>query len=174
MSIRPVKRLIKAKPTLEGAGVRLQRAFGFGDPKEFDPFLLFDDFRNERPEDYLAGFPWHPHRGIETITYVLSGTVDHADSLGNEGALGAGDVQWMTAGSGIIHSEMPEMIEGRMRGFQLWVNLPARHKMVPPSYQDIPAEQIVRTETSFGSIRIIAGAVVQTSLPQRFKSRSFH
>ena len=107
MSIRPVKRSIKAKPTIEGAGVRLRRAFGFGDTTEFDPFLLLDDFRNERPEDYLAGFPWHPHRGIETITYVLAGNVDHGDSLGNRGTIGAGDVQWMTAGSGIIHQEMP-------------------------------------------------------------------
>src|SRR6476659_3521592 len=108
MSIRPVKRLIQAKPTLEGAGVHLRRAFGFGNTSEFDPFLLLDDFRNDIPEDYLAGFPWHPHRGIETITYVLAGTVEHADSLGNAGAIAAGDVQWMTAGRGIIHQEMPE------------------------------------------------------------------
>jgi redox-sensitive bicupin YhaK (pirin superfamily) len=108
MSIRPVKRVVQAQPTLEGAGVRLRRAFGFGDTDEFDPFLLLDDFRNENPEDYLAGFPWHPHRGIETITYVLAGTVDHGDSLGNRGSLGAGDVQWMTAGSGILHQEMPK------------------------------------------------------------------
>src|SRR5438093_1438042 len=107
MSIRPIKRIVQSQPTIEGAGVRLRRAFGFGDTKEFDPFLLFDDFRNENPEDYLAGFPWHPHRGIETITYVLAGTVNHGDSLGNKGALGAGDVQWMTAGSGILHQEMP-------------------------------------------------------------------
>src|SRR5262249_32689729 len=119
MSIRPVKRIAQSKPTTEGAGVRLRRAFGFGDPSELDPFLLFDDFRNERPEDYLAGFPWHPHRGIETITYVLAGTVNHGDSLGNRGSLGAGDVQWMTAGSGIMHQEMPKGDPtGRMHGFQ--------------------------------------------------------
>ena len=108
MSIRPVKRLVKSKPTLEGAGVQLRRAFGFGTTEEFDPFLLLDDFRNEIPDEYLAGFPWHPHRGIETITYVLAGTVEHGDSLGNRGAIGAGDMQWMTAGSGIIHQEMPK------------------------------------------------------------------
>src|SRR5438094_7508666 len=120
MSVRPVKDVLRTTPTLEGAGVKLQRAFGFGDTTEFDPFLLFDDFRNENPEDYLAGFPWHPHRGIETITYVLAGTVNHGDSLGNKGALGAGDVQWMTAGSGILHQEMPRGDpHGRMHGFQL-------------------------------------------------------
>ena len=108
MSVRPVKEIVHAKPTIEGAGVKLQRAFGFGNTTEFDPFLLFDDFRNENPSDYLAGFPWHPHRGIETITYVLAGTVEHGDSLGNRGSLGAGDVQWMTAGSGIMHQEMPK------------------------------------------------------------------
>ena len=108
MSIRPVKKIIQSKPTMEGAGVHLRRAFGFGDTKEFDPFLLLDDFRNDIPEDYLAGFPWHPHRGIETITYVLAGTVEHGDSMGNRGAIAAGDVQWMTAGSGIIHQEMPK------------------------------------------------------------------
>ena len=125
MSIRPVKRIVQSKPTMEGAGVKLRRAFGFGDTSEFDPFLLFDDFRNERPDDYLAGFPWHPHRGIETITYVLAGTVEHGDSLGNRGTLGAGDVQWMTAGSGILHQEMPQGDpQGRMHGFQLWANLP--------------------------------------------------
>ena len=112
MSIRAVKKVVPSKPTLEGAGVKLRRAFGFGDTTDYDPFLLFDDFRNDRPEDYLAGFPWHPHRGIETITYVLAGTVEHGDSLGNRGSLGAGDIQWMTAGSGILHQEMPQ---GRSR-----------------------------------------------------------
>ena len=130
MSIRPVKRLIKSKPTMEGAGVHLRRAFGFGNTTDFDPFLLLDDFRNDVPEDYLAGFPWHPHRGIETITYVLAGTVEHADSMGNRGAIAAGDVQWMTAGSGIIHQEMPKGDPaGRMHGFQLWANLPSSLKM---------------------------------------------
>ena len=128
MSIRPVKRLTKSQLAMEGAGVRLRRAFGFGDTTEVDPFLLFDDFRGDRPDDYLAGFPWHPHRGIETITYVLAGNVDHGDSLGNSGTIGAGDVQWMTAGSGIIHQEMPRGdASGRMGGFQLWANLPAAH-----------------------------------------------
>src|SRR5262249_35475953 len=143
MSIRPVKRIVTARPTIEGAGVKLQRAFGFGDTTDFDPFLLFDDFRNDRPADYLAGFPWHPHRGIETITYVLAGDVSHADSLGNRGTLGAGDVQWMTAGSGILHQEMPHGDpSGRMHGFQLWSNLPSSLKMTAPRYQDISARDI--------------------------------
>ena len=143
MSIRPVKRIVQSKPTIEGAGVKLRRAFGFGDTTEFDPFLLLDDFRNDRPDDYLAGFPWHPHRGIETITYVLAGTVEHGDSLGNRGTLGAGDVQWMTAGSGILHQEMPQGDEqGRMHGFQLWANLPSSLKMTAPRYQDVKAAEI--------------------------------
>jgi len=143
MSIRPVKRIIESRPTMEGAGVKLRRAFGFGETSEFDPFLLFDDFRNDRPDDYRAGFPWHPHRGIETITYVLAGTVDHGDSLGNRGKLGAGDVQWMTAGSGILHQEMPQGDQhGRMHGFQLWANLPSSLKMTTPRYQDIKAAEI--------------------------------
>src|SRR5580704_17306340 len=143
MSIRQIKRVIKSKPTLEGAGVKLNRAFGFGTTDEFDPFLLLDDFRNDRPEDYLAGFPWHPHRGIETITYVLAGTVEHGDSLGNRGRLGAGDILWMTAGSGILHQEMPQGdARGRMHGFQLWANLPSRLKMTAPRYQDIPGIEI--------------------------------
>src|SRR6266704_2527721 len=143
MSIRPVKRLIKAKPTMEGAGVHLRRAFGFGNTTEFDPFLLLDDFRNDNPDAYLAGFPWHPHRGIETITYVLAGTVEHGDSLGNRGRMGAGDVQWMTAGRGILHQEMPKGDDqGKMHGFQLWSNLPSSLKMTAPRYQDVPAKQI--------------------------------
>ncbi len=143
MSIRPVKRLIKSKPTLEGAGVHLRRAFGFGNTSDFDPFLLLDDFRNDVPEDYLAGFPWHPHRGIETITYVLAGTVEHGDSMGNRGAIAAGDVQWMTAGSGIIHQEMPKGDQaGRMHGFQLWANLPSSLKMTAPRYQEVKAPDI--------------------------------
>ena len=143
MSLRAVKQMLETKPTLEGAGVKLQRAFGFGKTQEFDPFLLLDDFRNENPADYLAGFPWHPHRGIETITYVLAGEVEHGDSLGNKGKMGAGDVQWMTAGSGILHQEMPHGDKhGRMHGFQLWANLPAALKMTDPRYQDIPASAI--------------------------------
>ena len=143
MAIRPVKRLVKAKPTIEGAGVRLRRAFGFGATADYDPFLLLDDFRNERPEDYLAGFPWHPHRGIETITYVLAGTVEHGDSMGNRGSIGAGDIQWMTAGRGILHQEMPTGdADGRMHGFQLWANLPSSLKMTAPRYQDVKAADV--------------------------------
>ena len=143
MPVRSVISTSKAKPTIEGAGVNLHRAFGFYDPEKFDPFLLFDDFRNDNPADYHAGFPWHPHRGIETITYVLNGTVDHADSLGNSGTLGAGSVQWMTAGSGILHQEMPKGDQiGKMHGFQLWANLPSSLKMTAPRYQDIAGTDI--------------------------------
>jgi hypothetical protein len=159
MSIRPVKRIIQSKPTIEGAGVKLRRAFGFGDTGELDPFLLFDDFRNDRPDDYRAGFPWHPHRGIETITYVLAGTVEHGDSLGNRGTLGAGDVQWMTAGSGILHQEMPQGDpQGRMHGFQLWANLPAALKMTAPRYQDIAAADVPNIVDDDGTrVRVICG-----------------
>ena len=161
MSIRPIKQIIKAKPTTEGAGVQLRRAFGFGRTEEFDPFLLLDDFRNDNPADYLAGFPWHPHRGIETITYVLSGTVDHGDSLGNKGSIGAGDVQWMTAGSGIIHQEMPQGdSQGRMRGFQLWANLPSSLKMTGPRYQDIRSADIPEVVDDDGTkVRVVCGNV---------------
>ena len=160
MSIRPVKRVVQSKPTLEGAGVKLRRAFGFGNTTEFDPFLLLDDFRNENPDDYLAGFPWHPHRGIETITYVLAGTVSHGDSLGNRGSLGAGDVQWMTAGSGILHQEMPQGdTDGRMHGFQLWANLPSSLKMTAPRYQDVSAPEIPEVVDDDGtSVRVICGS----------------
>jgi quercetin 2,3-dioxygenase len=159
MSIRPVKRIVQSKPAIEGAGVKLRRAFGFGDTSETDPFLLFDDFRNDRPEDYRAGFPWHPHRGIETVTYVLVGTVEHGDSLGNRGKLGAGDVQWMTAGSGILHQEMPQGDrQGRMHGFQLWANLPAALKMTAPRYQDIPAAEVpVITDDDGTVVRVVSG-----------------
>jgi len=159
MSIRPVNRIVQSKPTIEGAGVKLRRAFGFGDTGELDPFLLLDDFRNDRPDDYRAGFPWHPHRGIETITYVLAGSVDHGDSLGNSGTLGAGDVQWMTAGSGILHQEMPQGDSaGRMHGFQLWANLPASLKMTAPRYQDIAAAAVPQIVDDDGTcVRIICG-----------------
>ena len=159
MSIRPVKKLLTAKPTLEGAGVHLRRAFGFGQTSDYDPFLLLDDFRNDRPDDYRAGFPWHPHRGIETITYVLAGTVDHGDSLGNRGKLGAGHVQWMTAGSGILHQEMPQGdTQGRMHGFQLWANLPSSLKMTAPRYQDIKAAEIAEIVDDDGTrVRVICG-----------------
>ncbi len=159
MSIRPVKRIIEATPTMEGAGVHLRRAFGFGDTDETDPFLLFDDFRNDEPEKFQAGFPWHPHRGIETITYVLAGTVDHGDSLGNAGSLGAGDVQWMTAGSGIMHQEMPRGdASGRMHGFQLWANLPSSLKMTAPRYQDVKAAEIPEVIDDDGTVvRVVCG-----------------
>jgi redox-sensitive bicupin YhaK (pirin superfamily) len=159
MSIRPVKRIVTSQPTLEGAGVKLRRAFGFGATSEFDPFLLLDDFRNDNPADYLAGFPWHPHRGIETITYVLAGSVEHGDSLGNKGKMGPGDVQWMTAGSGILHQEMPQGdAKGRMHGFQLWANLPAALKMTAPRYQDIPAAAFEEVVDDDGTrVKVICG-----------------
>ncbi len=159
MSIRPAIATSVAQPKLEGAGVRLHRAFGFQEPQKHDPFLLFDDFRNEFPESYEAGFPWHPHRGIETITYVLSGSVDHKDSLGNSGTLGAGDVQWMTAGSGIMHQEMPSgNLQGQMHGFQLWANLPGSIKMTSPRYQDVKGKEIPEITDDDGTIvRVITG-----------------
>ena len=159
MSLRPIMSTDKATPVLEGAGVHLHRAFGFHDPQAHDPFLLFDDFRNELPEAYAGGFPWHPHRGIETITYVLSGTVEHSDSLGNTGILGAGDVQWMTAGSGIMHQEMPiGNTKGQMHGFQLWANLPSSLKMTAPRYQDIEAKEIPEIIDDDGTrVRVITG-----------------
>ena len=159
MSIRPVKQLIQAVPTVEGACVKLQRAFGFGQTDDFDPFLLFDDFRNERPADYLAGFPWHPHRGIETITYVLAGSVSHADSLGSQWKMSVGDVQWMTAGSGILHQEMPHGDpNGRMHGFQLWANLPSRLKMTTPRYQDVVSKDIPEiTDDDGTTVRVVCG-----------------
>ncbi len=160
MSIRPIKSITPAQPTIEGAGVKLRRAFGFGNTTEFDPFLLFDDFRNESPEDFLAGFPWHPHRGIETITYVLAGTVNHGDSLGNSGTLGSGDIQWMTAGSGILHQEMPKGDQrGRMHGFQLWANLPSSLKMSAPRYQDISGSEIPEVTDDDGTrVRVVCGS----------------
>ncbi|MCB2137044.1 MAG: pirin family protein [Rhodobacteraceae bacterium] len=159
MSIRPILERRPAQATMEGAGVKLHRAFGFRDPSELDPFLLFDDFRNERPQDYLRGFPWHPHRGIETITYVLAGTVDHGDSLGNAGTLGAGDVQWMTAGSGILHQEMPAgNAKGQMHGFQLWANLPSALKMTAPRYQDMKGADIPEVIDDDGTrVKVIVG-----------------
>ncbi len=159
MSIRPVKSIVTSKPTIEGAGVKLNRAFGFGKTGEFDPFLLLDDFRNDRPDDYRAGFPWHPHRGIETITYVLAGSVEHGDSLGNRGNLQSGDVQWMTAGRGILHQEMPQGDQaGRMHGFQLWANLPSALKMTAPRYQDVKAAEIPEIVDDDGSrVRVVCG-----------------
>ena len=160
MSLRPIKKLSQSKPTLEGAGVRLRRAFGFGNTSEFDPFLLLDDFRNDIPQDYLAGFPWHPHRGIETITYVLAGTVEHGDSLGNRGTIGPGDIQWMTAGRGIIHQEMPKGDQiGQMHGFQLWANIPASLKMTAPRYQEVKSPEIPEVTDDDGTkARIVCGS----------------
>ncbi|MGD9028708.1 MAG: pirin family protein [Anaerolineae bacterium] len=158
---REIRKAMKGKPTIEGAGVHLRRVFGFGEVPHFDPFLLLDDFRSDEPDHYTKGFPWHPHRGIETITYVLKGDVEHGDSLGNQGTIGSGDVQWMTAGSGIIHQEMPQGdIDGRMYGFQLWANLPARQKMMNPRYRDVTGEQIPEVRRPNGTtIKIIAGEV---------------
>jgi redox-sensitive bicupin YhaK (pirin superfamily) len=160
MSIRPIKRLTHSQPTLEGAGVHLRRAFGFGKTSDFDPFLLLDDFRGDDPAQYQAGFPWHPHRGIETVTYVLAGEVEHGDSMGNRGSIGAGDIQWMTAGRGIIHQEMPKGDSaGRMHGFQLWANLPAALKMSAPRYQEIQSGEIPEVVDDDGTrTRVICGA----------------
>jgi len=166
---RTIRQVITSTPTIEGAGVHLKRAFGFRGVSAFDPFLLMDDFRSNDPRQYLKGFPWHPHRGIETITYVLRGTVEHGDSLGNSGVIGAGDVQWMTAGSGIIHQEMPKGDgTGRMWGFQLWANLPAAQKMMPPRYREVQSHQIPVVSTGNGvTIRVICGNVQGTQGPVR-------
>jgi hypothetical protein len=166
MSIRTPRRVAKAQPVTEGAGVHLHRAFGFADPGELDPFLLFDDFRGDDPAHYAAGFPWHPHRGMETITYMLAGEVEHRDSIGNHGTLGAGDVQWMTAGSGIIHQEMPKGADdGRMYGFQLWSNLPAEHKWTAPRYQDVKAADVPSFRVAGVQIRVLAGRVFDVTGP---------
>lgn len=159
--LRKIKKVWKSQPTIEGAGVRLNRAFGFHDLPLLDPFLLLDDFRSENPNDYRAGFPWHPHRGIETITYVLDGDVEHGDSMGNSGNITSGDVQWMTAGSGIIHQEMPKgNRKGEMLGFQLWANLPAKSKMIDPRYRGIKRNEIPLVKTNNGAhIRVICGSV---------------
>ncbi|MCT4609531.1 MAG: pirin family protein [Pelagimonas sp.] len=159
MTFRPVVATSQARPAMEGAGVHLHRVFGFGDPSHTDPFLMMDDFRNDIPELYEAGFPWHPHRGIETITYVLEGEVDHGDSLGNRGTLGAGSVQWMTAGSGIMHQEMPRgNAQGQMHGFQLWANLPSSLKMTAPRYQDIQVSDIPEIIDDDGTkVKVVTG-----------------
>ncbi|NTV14601.1 MAG: pirin family protein [Desulfobulbaceae bacterium] len=164
---RKVQRQTRSKPVREGAGVYLHRALGFDEVPIFDPFLLFDDFRADDPDRYLAGFPWHPHRGIETITYVLEGEVEHGDSLGNQGVIGSGDVQWMTAGSGITHQEMPRGdIEGKMYGFQLWANLPASHKMMPPRYREIKSDIIPEVTMPGGAkVKVICGRVGETTGP---------
>ena len=166
-AIRKIRKVLKAKPTIEGAGVHLKRVFGFSEVPLFDPFLLLDDFRSDNPDHYVKGFPWHPHRGIETITYVLTGDVEHGDSLGNKGIISSGDVQWMTAGSGIIHQEMPKGDgNGKMYGFQLWANLPSREKMMDPRYRDIANEQIPEVKLPNDTIiKIISGEVSGTKGP---------
>jgi redox-sensitive bicupin YhaK (pirin superfamily) len=164
---RRVHQISKAVATREGAGVHLHRAIGFGEPGQYDPFLLLDDFRSDRPDHYRAGFPWHPHRGMETITYVLRGRVEHQDNLGNRGVIGPGDVQWMTAGSGIIHQEMPQGDpDGAMYGFQLWANLPASHKMMKPRYRGIAAAEIpIHADPEGATVRVIAGQVGDVTGP---------
>ncbi|PLX43757.1 MAG: hypothetical protein C0609_07540 [Deltaproteobacteria bacterium] len=150
-------KIFASVPTMEGAGVKLRRGIGVSEAPSFDPFLLFDDFSGEDPADYVAGFPWHPHRGIETVTYLIRGDVEHGDSIGNSGSIGPGQVQWMTAGGGVIHQEMPQPVEGGMVGFQLWVNLPAKDKLMAPRYRDITADQIPTVEVDGGSVKVIAG-----------------
>jgi len=161
LKVRKIRKVLKSKPTIEGAGVHLKRAFGFHEVSIFDPFLLLDDFRSDNPEDYIRGFPWHPHRGIETITYVLRGEVEHGDSMGNKGIISSGDLQWMTAGSGIIHQEMPKGDSvGKMHGFQLWANLPASYKMMDPRYRDVKSEHIPEVVLRNGTkIKIISGTL---------------
>jgi hypothetical protein len=165
--VRRIRKVWKSEPTVEGAGVRLRRAFGFLEVPELDPFLLLDDFHSDNPDDYSRGFPWHPHRGIETVTYVLDGDVEHQDSLGNGGVIAAGDVQWMTAGGGILHQEMPKGdAKGRMRGFQLWANLPASHKMMSPRYREVKQDLIPDVHTADGvRVRVIAGKVAGVDGP---------
>ena len=166
---RKINKIIQSRPTLEGAGVHLRRAFGNNHVPLFDPFLMFDDFRSDRPQDYIKGFPWHPHRGIETITYVLNGEVEHGDSMGNKGVISAGDTQWMTAGSGIIHQEMPRGdSQGRMGGFQLWANLPKSHKMMEPRYRDIKSAEVPVVSLDNGvKISVICGKVGEYVGPVR-------
>ena len=164
MTTRQISKVFKGRPTIEGAGVHLKRAFGYSEVPQFDPFLMLDDFHTSNPNEYLAGFPWHPHRGIETITYLLEGVVEHGDSMGNKGVIGAGDVQWMTAGSGVIHQEMPQLSPtGTMWGFQFWANLPASQKMIPPRYRDVKAGDIPEVNLEGGIVvKVIAGEVQGT------------
>jgi redox-sensitive bicupin YhaK (pirin superfamily) len=157
MTLRPVDRIVRAEDTSDGAGVRLRRAVGTPRLDHLDPFLLFDEFRSDQPDDYIAGFPDHPHRGFETVTYMLAGRMEHADHAGNRGNLVAGSIQWMTAGRGIVHSEMPRQEDGLMWGFQLWINLPASMKMSPARYQDIAPERVPLLERDWGSVRVLAG-----------------
>jgi redox-sensitive bicupin YhaK (pirin superfamily) len=166
--IREVVSIGKSRPTIEGAGVRLKRAFGYRELPRFDPFLMLDDFHSSNPDDYIAGFPWHPHRGIETVTYMLGGKVEHGDSMGNRGTIGPGDLQWMTAGSGIIHQEMPQDTKGMLAGFQLWVNLPAKKKMMDPRYRDIKAADPPIVKLANGTlVKVVAGEIDGTGGPVR-------
>lgn len=162
---RAIKQVLKSMVTMEGAGVRLKRVFGYNEVPMFDPFLLLDHFGSEDPEDYIRGFPWHPHRGIETATYMLNGEVEHGDSMGNKGVIRSGDVQWMTAGSGIIHQEMPQKYLGLMQGFQLWVNLPTKKKMIAPKYRGITKHQIPTLKREGAEIKIIAGKIERLEGP---------
>ena len=160
LTTRKIQKILESRPTIEGAGVKLRRAFGQQQVPQLDPFLLLDDFKSDNPTDYLPGFPWHPHRGIETITYILNGRVEHGDSIGNKGIIKSGEVQWMTAGSGIIHQEMPKKIEGTMQGFQLWLNLPGSNKMMDPRYRDVKSNQIPEVTLKNGvKAKIVAGKV---------------
>ncbi len=160
IKLREIRKIMKSKPTIEGAGVHLKRAFGYHQVPQLDPFLLLDDFHSKDPRDYILGFPWHPHRGIETVTYMLHGKLEHGDSIGNKGVIETGDVQWMSAGSGIVHQEMPKQFQGLMWGFQLWINLPASRKMGLPRYQEIKSEQIPEVSAAPGTkIRVICGTV---------------
>jgi redox-sensitive bicupin YhaK (pirin superfamily) len=165
-TIRKINKILQSKPTLEGAGVKLKRVFGYYEMPLLDPFLLLDNFGSDNADDYIAGFPWHPHRGIETVTYMLAGEVEHGDSLGNKGVIYSGDVQWMTAGSGIVHQEMPKRFEGKMRGFQLWVNLPKSHKMMAPRYREVRSETIPEFSPDPNvKVKIIAGQLNGTRGP---------
>ena len=166
--VRNVQAMLRSYPTIEGAGVSLKRAFGFSEVPDIDPFLLLDDFHSDNPDDYILGFPWHPHRGIETVTYMIRGEVKHGDSMGNKGLINSGDIQWMTAGGGIIHQEMPQRVSGTMQGFQLWVNLPASHKMMKPRYRGIAKDQVLEIIDAEGvRIRLIAGALNNVIGPVR-------
>jgi redox-sensitive bicupin YhaK (pirin superfamily) len=164
--IRKIEKILRSRPTIEGAGVHLKRVFGYHEVSDLDPFLLLDHFGSDDPNDYMKGFPWHPHRGIETVTYMIEGDVEHGDSIGNSGVISSGDVQWMTAGGGIIHQEMPNRHEGQMMGFQLWVNLPTKDKMMEPRYRDVKADTIPEVEAAPGvKIKIISGEVKGTKGP---------
>jgi redox-sensitive bicupin YhaK (pirin superfamily) len=166
LKIKKIQKIVKARPTSDGAGVKLKRVFGYNEIPDFDPFLLFDHFGSDKPEDYMAGFPWHPHRGIETVTYMLKGSVEHGDSMGNAGIIETGDVQWMTAGNGIIHQEMPQGGTDGMAGFQLWVNLPASEKMMNPRYREVKSKEIPEVYLKNGiKVKVLAGKFMDATGP---------